>query len=308
MKFFVIGGAGFIGSHLIELLIQKGHKVYVYDNFSTGKESNLNMLTVTYVDDLETGFKNSDFIFHLAASVGNQYINNNPKISIINNLETTIKVFELAKKYQRPILYTSTSEVYGNSSPPFTEDQDLQIGCPKDSLRWGYSCAKLTGEFLALSYDIPVVIVRPFNLIGPRQVSTYGMVVPSFIEKALNYDNIIVYGDGEQTRCFCDVSEAVVAMYHLVVNKTCYGETCYGEIFNIGNPHNIISILQLAEMIKKLTDSKSNILLQPYSEWFSKNHSDVRHRSPIVNKIRKYIDWMPTNNMETILKKCISNW
>lgn len=303
MKYFVIGGAGFIGSHLVKLLIEKGHRVYVYDNFSTGRESNLDILTVTYVDDLETGFKNSDFIFHLAASVGNQYINNNPKMSMINNLSITIEVFDLAKKYQTPILYTSTSEVYGNSRSGFIEDQDLQIGCPKDSLRWGYSCAKLTGEFLALSYDIPVVIVRPFNIIGPKQVSKYGMVVPTFLEKALNSKDIIVYGDGEQTRCFCDVSEAVVAMYHLVVNKT-----CYGEIFNIGNPHNIISMLHLAEMIKKLTDSKSNILLQPYSEWFTKNHSDIRHRSPVVNKIRKYIDWVPSNNMETILKKCISKW
>jgi len=303
MKFFVIGGAGFIGSHLVELLIEKGHEVYVYDNFSTGRESNIGMFPLTYIDNLDDGFRKCDYVFHLAASVGNQYINNNPKIAMINNLSVTVEIFDLAKKYQTPVLYTSTSEVYGNSQLMFREDQDLQIGCPKDSLRWGYSCAKLAGEFLALSYDIPVVIVRPFNIIGPKQVSKYGMVVPTFIEKALNYDDIIVYGDGEQTRCFCDVDEVVVAMYHLITNKI-----CYGEIFNVGNPHNSITMLHLAKMIKRLTNSKSNILLQPYSEWFSKNHSDVRHRSPVVNKIRKYIEWEPTNDMETILKKCISNW
>jgi len=302
MKFFVIGGAGFIGSHLIELLIEKGHEVYVYDNFSTGRESNIEV-SVTYVDSLETGFKNTDCVFHLAASVGNQYINNNPKTAMINNLHATMRIFALAQKYQIPILYTSTSEVYGNSHSPFREDQPLQIGCPKTSLRWGYSCAKLAGEFLALSHDIPVVIVRPFNIIGIRQLSKYGMVVPNFIEKALNYEDIIVHGDGEQSRCFCDVSEAVEAMYHLIIK-----ETCYGEIFNIGNPHNSITMLELATLIKKLTNSKSNILLKPYSEWFTKNHSDVRHRSPIVNKIQKYIGWKAENDMETILKKCISNW
>jgi len=303
MKFFVIGGAGFIGSHLVELLIEEGHKVYVYDNFSTGEECNINILSITYTDDLETGFKNSDYVFHLAASVGNQYINNNPKTSMINNLHVTMKVFALAQKYQTPILYTSTSEVYGNSQSAFREDQDLQIGCPKTSLRWGYSCAKLAGEFLALSHDIPVVIVRPFNIVGPRQVSKYGMVVPNFIERSLNYKDIIVHGDGEQTRCFCDVSEAVVAMYHLIIK-----ERCYNEIFNVGNPHNSITMLELATLIKKLTRSNSNILLKPYSEWFTKNHSDVRHRSPIVNKIREYIGWIPKNNMETILKEILKTW
>jgi len=303
MKFFVIGGAGFIGSHLVELLIKKEHKVYVYDNFSTGKESNI-MVPVTYVNSLEVGFKKSDCVFHLAASVGNQYINNNPNLAMINNLRTTMEVFELAKKYETPILYASTSEVYGNSEKMFREDQDLQIGCPKSTLRWGYSCAKLAGEFLALSYELPaVVIIRPFNIIGPRQVSTYGMVVPTFIERALGYKDIIVHGDGEQSRSFCDVSEAVVAMYQLIIN-----EKCYGEIFNVGNTHNGITILELATMVKKLTRSNSNILLKPYSEWFTKNHSDVRHRSPVVNKIQKYIGWVPENDMETILKKCISNW
>lgn len=302
MKFFVIGGAGFIGSHLVELLIKEGHEVLVHDNFSTGTERNI-MLPVKYINNLEDGFKESDYIFHLAASVGNQYINNNPKDSMVNNLSTAMEVFGLAKEYQTPILYTSTSEVYGNSQTMFREDQNLQIGCPTTSLRWGYSCAKLAGEFLALSYDIPVVIVRPFNIIGPRQLSDYGMVVPTFIEKALSFKDIIVHGDGEQTRAFCDVSEAVVAMYHLIIK-----ETCYGEIFNIGNPHNSISMIDLAEMIKKLTNSKSNILLKPYSEWFTRNQADIRHRSPIVNKIRKYIEWEPLNNMETILKKCISNW
>ena len=303
MKFFVIGGAGFIGSHLVELLIKKEHKVYVYDNFSTGKESNIDELSITYVDDLETGFKNSDCVFHLAASVGNQYINNNPKEAMINNLQTTMKIFGLSQKYQIPTLYTSTSEVYGNNSPPFIEDQNLQIGCPKDSLRWGYSCAKLAGEFLGLSHDFPLVIVRPFNIVGPRQVSDYGMVIPTFIEKALNYKDIIVHGDGEQTRCFCDVSEAVVAMYHLIINQT-----CYGEIFNVGNPYNKISMIDLAEMIKKLTNSESNIYLRPYSEWFTQNHSDVKDRAPYINKIFKYIKWQPHILMETILKKCISNW
>jgi nucleoside-diphosphate-sugar epimerase len=301
MKFFVIGGAGFIGSHLVELLIKAKHDVIVYDNFSTGTEQNI-MVPVKYATSLESGFKVSDYVFHLAASVGNQYINNNPKTTMINNLTTTMEVFELAQKHQTPILYASTSEVYGNSPGAFREDQVLQIGCPQTSLRWGYSCAKLAGEFLALSYDIPVVIVRPFNIIGPRQLSKYGMVVPTFIEKALNYKDIIVHGDGEQTRCFCDVSEAVVAMYQLIINKT-----CYGEIFNVGNPYNSISMLDLAEMIKRLTNSQSNILLKPYSEWFTRNQADIRHRSPIVNKIRKHTGWVPENDMETILKKCISN-
>jgi UDP-glucose 4-epimerase len=158
MKFFVIGGAGFIGSHLVELLIEKGHEILVHDNFSTGTERNI-MVPVKYTTNLESGFGEADYVFHLAASVGNQYINNNPKESMINNINTTMEVFKLAKQYETPILYTSTSEVYGNSHLAFREDLDLQIGCPTTSLRWGYSCAKLAGEFLALSYDIPVVIV-----------------------------------------------------------------------------------------------------------------------------------------------------
>lgn len=303
MKFFVIGGAGFIGSHLIELLIKKGHKVFVYDDFTTGKESNISGLSIKYVQNLEDGFEKANYVFHLAGAVGNQYINNNPKTAMVNNLHITMKVFELVQKWQTPTLYTSTSEVYGNSSPPFTEDQPLQIGCPKDSLRWGYSCAKLAGEFLGLSYKIPLVIVRPFNIVGPRQVSNYGMVIPTFIEKALSFKDIIVYGDGEQSRCFCDVDEAVIAMYNLIINKT-----CYGEIFNVGNPYNSITMLELATMIKNLTRSNSNILLKPYSEWFTQNHSDVKHRAPFINKIFKYIKWSPENDMETILKKCITNW
>lgn len=295
--FFVIGGAGFIGSHLVKLLIEKECKVLVYDNFSTGRISNLKDLSVKYVDTLEEGFSKSKFVIHLAGSVGNQYIDNNPRSTMINNLETTIKIFNLAYKYQTPILYTSTSEVYGNSRSPFREDQELQIGSPQESLRWGYGCAKLAGEFLGLSHEIPLVIVRPFNIIGPQQISDYGMVVPTFIKRSLRNEDLIVYGDGLQTRCFCDVGEFVDAVYKLILNKN-----CYGEIFNIGNSENHITIYDLAKKIRVMTGSKSNILLKPYSEYFIRNHSDINHRVPSVNKIHKFINWSSKKTIDEIIK------
>lgn len=298
MNFLIIGGAGFIGSHLTDYLLKLTHTVTIVDNYSTGSKNNLadhpNLLTS---NNLENSIRKVDYVFHLAASVGNKYIDENPHSSIINNLTLMEKVFQLTHAHRKPVLFASTSEVYGNSNEiPFKESQSLLIGCPEKP-RWGYSCAKLMGEFLALSYKMPLVIIRPFNIVGPRQVSDYGMVVPSLIKNAKEGKDILVYGDGQQTRCFCYVKEAVRAMYRLVIDSK-----CYRQIFNIGNPQEI-SIEDLANKVKRIFESQSNIVFKSYDKTFKRNHADIIRRIPDISKIKKFIGWEPTVNIDQILHK-----
>ncbi len=303
MKFLIIGGAGFIGSNLTEYLLDKLHYVTVIDNLSTGRDTNISKFydspKFTFVKSStvkESRIAEADCIFHMAASLGNRYVDENPQKTILNNLRLEKSVFTYAEKHSKRVMFFSTSEVYGNSLlVPFKESQPLEIGNPMQ-LRWGYACSKLMGEFLGLSYNFPLIIVRPFNIAGPNQLPDYGMVLPNFIEKALKGEDIVVYGDGKQTRCFCHVDEAVEAFYRLIVDKN-----IYKDIFNIGNPRNKLSMISLARGVKKLTESPSKIIFRSYDESFSKNHADIYLRVPSISKIHKAIDWYPIKTMEDIV-------
>ncbi|OIN97768.1 nucleoside-diphosphate sugar epimerase [Candidatus Desantisbacteria bacterium CG_4_10_14_0_8_um_filter_48_22] len=299
MNILVTGGAGFVGSHLVEKLLEDGHKVTVIDDLSTGRIDNIRHLTCDKNLTVRIGtilneqlmsklVSKADFIYHLAAAVGVKYVIENPLRSIQTNVKGTEIVLELAEKLSRgnrrkKVLITSTSEVYGkNEKIPFKETDDRVMG-PTTISRWSYSCAKAMDEFLALAYwrekRLPVIIVRLFNTCGPRQVSDYGMVIPRFIEQALRDKPLTVYGDGRQTRSFLYVDDAVRAIVSLSKNPK-----AVGEIFNIGSSERI-TIAGLASRIVTMTGSRSAIKLVPYEKVYTKGFEDMRHRFPNTAKI-----------------------
>jgi len=314
MNILITGGAGFIGSHLAEKLLKEEHTVCVIDNLSTGKYSNIIHLTkkknFNYVIDsilnrdiLEDLVKKSDQIYHLAAAVGVKYIIDNPLLSLQTNIGGAENVLEFANKYKKKVLMASTSEIYGkNDNIPFKEEDDRLLGSTHIS-RWSYSAAKAIDEFFALAYyrekKLPVVIVRCFNTVGPRQTGQYGMVIPKFVRNALLNHPITIFGDGKQTRCFCDVDDVTDGMIKLMNNKK-----AVGEIFNIGNDKSI-SIEELAHKIKKLTNSKSKIEYVNYEDAYEEGFEDMRHRKPDLSKVIKLIDYKPKYNLEQILKRTI---
>ena len=300
MRFLIVGGAGFIGSNLVDYLLENNQEVMIVDNFLTGSVNNIEQALVDKNFHLCEHSKvklryitQTDFIIVLSASVGVDYLERNPRDSVLNNLDTLKKILYLNSnvKAKKPLLYASSSEVYGNSSKiPFKENQDLSIGNPEASTRWGYSCSKLMGEFLVRAYldTFPSVIIRPFNIFGPKQVSDYGMVIPSFIEKCIKNEDIEIYGDGSQTRCFCYIKDAVKAITSLIVTKRCYGST-----FNIGNPKEEITMLDLAAKIRYgiFTDSTSGIDRKIKRNY--RNNVDVLRRVPSIDKVKQYISWKP---------------
>ena len=314
MNILITGGAGFIGSHLAEKLLKEGHEISVIDNLSTGKYANIKHLvsnklfsyTIASIlnrDVLEDLIKKSDQIYHLAAAVGVKYIIDNPLLSLQTNIGGAENVLEFANKYKKKVLMVSTSEIYGKSDNiPFKEEDDRLLGSTHIS-RWSYSCAKAIDEFFALAYfrekKLPVVIVRCFNTVGPRQTGQYGMVIPRFVRNALLNHPITIFGDGKQTRCFCDVDDVTDGMIKLMNNKK-----AEGEIFNIGNDKSI-SIEELAHKIKKLTNSKSKIEYVDYAEAYEEGFEDMRHRKPDLSKVIEYIDYKPKYNLEQILKRTI---
>jgi UDP-glucose 4-epimerase len=314
MNILITGGAGFIGSHLAEKLLKEEHTVYVIDNLSTGKYSNIIHLTkkkyFNYVIDsilnrdiLEELVKKSDQIYHLAAAVGVKYIIDNPLLSLQTNIGGAENILEFANKYKKKVLMASTSEIYGkNDKIPFKEEDDRLLGSTHIS-RWSYSSAKAIDEFFALAYyrekKLPVVIVRCFNTVGPRQTGQYGMVIPKFVRNALLNHPITIFGDGKQTRCFCDVDDVTDGMIKLMNNKK-----AIGEIFNIGNDISI-SIEELAHKIKKLTNSKSKIEYVAYADAYEEGFEDMRHRKPDLSKVIEFIDYKPKYNLEQILKRTI---
>ncbi|MCF7857788.1 MAG: GDP-mannose 4,6-dehydratase [Candidatus Cloacimonetes bacterium] len=314
MKILITGGAGFIGSHLAEKLLKEDHEVSVIDNLSTGKYSNIIHLTKNnkfqYVIDsilnrevLDKLIKKSDQVYHLAAAVGVKYIIDNPLLSLQTNIGGAENVLEFANKYKKKVLMASTSEIYGkNDNIPFKEEDDRLLGSTHIS-RWSYSAAKAIDEFFALAYHrekkLPVVIVRCFNTVGPRQTGQYGMVIPKFVRNALLNHPITVFGDGKQTRCFCDVDDVTDGMIKLMNNKK-----AEGEIFNIGNDVSI-SIDELAHKIKKLTNSRSKIEYLAYEDAYEEGFEDMRHRKPDLSKIIELIDYKPRYNLEQILKRTI---
>jgi UDP-glucose 4-epimerase len=309
MKYLVTGGAGFIGSHLSEVLIKRGDQLLILENFSSGSNKNLaniegkfqlvkgNVLDKTFTQNLVS---ESDYVVHLAATVGVFNILKKPLESLKTNLQGTEIVLEAADKYRKPVLIASTSEVYGkNDKVPLNEEDDRIIGHPLKS-RWSYSEAKAVDESLAYFYflesKLPIRIVRFFNTVGPRQIGSYGMVVPRFVSAALKNQPIEVYGNGEQIRCFCHINDAVRALL-LVMDS----DKAVGNVFNIGNNQQI-SILELAKKVIEITGSKSEIVKIPYSEAYPEGFEDMQRRVPDISKIKNVLGWTPQIGLDQIIK------
>jgi UDP-glucose 4-epimerase len=309
MKYLITGGAGFIGSHLTESLVNRRDQVVILDNFFTSSMSNLNLvkekvnvvegniLDQTLVQKLVS---ESDFVVHLAAALGVFNIVNKPLESLKTNLQGSEIVLEAADKFKKPVLIASTSEVYGkNDKVPLNEEDDRIIGHPLKS-RWSYSEAKAVDESLAYFYylenKLPIRIVRFFNTVGPRQVGNYGMVVPRFVSAALNNQPLQVYGHGDQIRCFCHVDDAVRALL-LVMDS----DKAVGNVFNIGNNQQI-SILELAKKVIKITRSKSEIVKLPYSEAYPEGFEDMQRRVPDISKIKNTLGWTPQIGLDQIIE------
>jgi len=312
-KILITGGAGFIGSHLTEKLLQRGEEVFVIDNLSTGSSENIKQLennpkfhfikgSVLDRDLVVQTVAKVDEIYHLAAAVGVKTIIEKPLESFLVNIDGTKNVLEAADIRKTPVLITSSSEVYGkNDKLPFREEDDRVYGSAYHD-RWGYGLSKGSDEFLGLAYfrekGLPVVIVRLFNVIGPRQSGSYGMVVPRFIKQALTNEPLEVYGDGDQTRCFGYVGSVVNALIELMGNK----EKSYGQIFNVGSDEKI-SIKELAQKIIQLVPkSSSKIKLITYAQVYGANFEDMRDRQPDLSKIKKTINYQPICLAESLQK------
>jgi len=317
VKALITGGAGFIGSHLAERLLDLGHEVAVLDDLSTGSIDNIEHLKGTshfsYVVDSVTSesllaemIDRSDVVFHLAAAVGVKLIVEQPVHTIETNVHGTEVVLKHANKKKKLVFIASTSEVYGKSTDvPFREEADLVLG-PSAKHRWAYACSKLIDEFLALAYwrekKLPVVIVRLFNTVGPRQTGRYGMVLPTFVRQALAGDPITVFGDGTQSRSFTYVGDVVDALVALASEPR-----AIGEVFNIGN-RGEISIRDLAERVKTLTGSNSPIQLVPYDEAYEAGFEDMPRRVPDISKIRSLIGYEPKVGLDDIIRRVIEHF
>ena len=314
MRTLITGGAGFIGSHLAEALLARGDEVTIVDDLSTGSIDNIEHLKGTpgfrYVIDsvmneplLAEMIDGCDVVFHLAAAVGVRLIIEAPTRTIETNVGGTEVVLRHAAKKRRKVVVASTSEVYGKSADvPFREDADLVLG-PTSKHRWAYACSKMLDEFLALAYHaekhVPVVIVRFFNTIGPRQTGRYGMVVPRFVAQALSGEPITVYGDGTQSRSFTYVGDVVRALLGLVEHPD-----AVGEVFNVGNGEEI-TIRALAERIRTLTGSASPIVTIPYDEAYEAGFEDMPRRVPDIAKIRALIGYEPRVGLHDMLSEII---
>lgn len=317
MKALVTGGAGFIGSHLVEALLARGDKVMVIDNLSTGRFENIAHLENTpgfdYVIDtildervVAEAMTDCDVVFHLAAAVGVAYIIENPLKSLETNIRGTEIVLQKANEDKKMVVLFSTSEIYGKAnSQPCREEDDRVLGTTTIS-RWGYSSSKAIDEFLALAYHrekkLPVVIVRCFNTCGPRQTGQYGMVIPRFVKQALLDHPITVYGDGQQTRCFCDVSDAVRGVLGLAEEPS-----ANGEVFNLGSDEET-TIAELAQMVKELTASRSAIEYVPYEKAYEEGFEDMRRRVPDLTKIRNAIGYEPQVNLAELLRRVVAHF
>jgi len=311
----ITGGAGFIGSHLSEALLEGGHTVTIIDNLSTGSFDNIQHLTdhpnfrfaidtITNETVLDRLASECEVIFHLAAAVGVKLIVENPVHTIETNITGTEAVLKAAQRYRAQVLIASTSEVYGKGNRvPFSEDDDVLLG-PTIHNRWAYAASKMVDEFLAFAYHqekgVPVVVFRLFNTIGPRQTGSYGMVVPRLIRQALRDEPITVYGDGQQQRSFTWVGDAVNAIIRLAESPE-----ATGQVFNIGHQKEI-SINELAALIKELTGSNSEISLIPYEEAYAEGFEDMRRRLPDISKISQVLGYQPSLDLPEILERIIS--
>jgi UDP-glucose 4-epimerase len=311
----ITGGAGFIGSHLTEALLARGDEVYVLDDLSTGTITNIAHLksnpkfhyvvdTVMHEPVLAELIDSTDVVYHLSAAVGVFLVVESPVYTIENTTKGTELVLKWANKKKKKVLITSTSEVYGKGTRiPFNEADDVIIG-PSQFARWSYACSKLLDEFLALAHfrqhKLPVVLARLFNTVGPRQTGRYGMVIPRFVNQALNNQPLTVYGTGKQTRCFTDVSDAVSALIGLMDS-----EQTAGEVYNVGNPVEV-TIEQLAQKVIAMTGSQSEVSYIPYSEAYSEGFEDLARRVPDIGKIGAAIGYKPTVQLDEILQRVIN--
>jgi len=316
MKVLITGGAGFIGSHLAESLLERGDEVYVLDDLSTGSIDNIEHLkgakgfryTIdTVMNEPSTAelVDRVDVVVHLAAAVGVRLIVESPVHTIETNVHGTETVLKLANKKKKRVLLASTSEVYGKSVEfPFREDSDLVMG-PTTKGRWSYACSKAIDEFLALAYykekKLPVTVVRLFNTVGPRQTGRYGMVIPNFVRQALAGAPITVHGDGSQRRCFTDVSDVVRALIGLIDHHD-----AIGEVFNVGSQQEI-SILDLAKKVKAKAKSASEIVFVPYEKAYEEGFEDMPRRVPDTSKIEKLVGFRPTVSLDAILERVIEH-
>jgi len=318
MRNLITGGAGFIGSHLAEELLRRGEEVAVIDNLSTGSMKNIEHIKKNpkfsyHVDTIMNEklmrklIKECDIIYHMAAAVGVKYIIEHPLESIRTNVEGTEVVLGLANSLgNKKVILASTSEIYGKDRPGkriFREDDDRVLGQTTIS-RWSYSCTKALDEFLALAYwrekKLPVIIVRFFNTCGARQTGRYGMVVPRFIKQALSGDPVTIFGDGKQSRCFTDVRDTITALTLLVKNRR-----AVGEVFNVGNPKNKITINALAKKIKLKAGSGSVIKHISYEKAYEKGFEDMRHREPDITKLRSLTGFNPKISIDEMIEGMI---
>jgi UDP-glucose 4-epimerase len=296
MKYLLLGGAGFIGSTLARRLINDGHDVTIVDSLVTSLQPTFDVKFIKAdirFFDVENLIQECDIVYFLAGSVGVAHIDQHPTETLDNNLGLMNKLIPLFEKYQKKVIFSSTSEVYGDG--PFAEHNNLSIG-PPTKLRWAYAAAKLMTEFKIFSSSFPFIIYRYFNVVGPGQLGDYGMVLPRFIQAAKNNQDLTVYGNGEQVRSFCHVDDAVDIMLEL--------EPVNNEIFNLGNDQ-ALSIMHLANKVIEISQSKSKIQTVPYETAFSKHHGDIIHRIPDLTKLRRFSSHQLKYNINDIIKDCL---
>lgn len=315
MKVLITGGAGFIGSHLAEFHLERGDEVHLVDDFSTGQRENLTgletregltveeskLLDFTPGSDFVRGL---DRIYHLAAAVGVQRILDRPIYTLNENIDGARHVFDLALDHDVTVFFASTSEVYGkHPTPPFEEDQDRVMG-PTDVTRWGYANSKAIGEHYAFAYhekyDLPVVVGRFFNIVGPRQTGSYGMVIPRFVQQSLREQPITVYGDGDQTRCFADVRDVVLILDSLLSNPEAVGQPV-----NLGSARSL-TILELARMVKELTGSPSSIVHRSYEEAYGSGFEDMQRRQPDLRRLQSLVPEADVRPLEDTINDVIN--
>jgi len=312
LRFLITGGAGFIGSHLAERLLDRGDRVVLLDNLSTGSMDNIRHLKSFdrmeyHLDNIENRqlvaelVDDADAVIHLAAAVGVKLIVESPVRTIETNVNGTQRILEAACKKRKLVLTASTSEVYGkNTNVPFHEDADLVLG-PTTKGRWSYAASKALDEFLALSYwkekQLPVIVVRLFNTVGPRQTGRYGMVLPNFVKAAIDNTPIAVYGDGKQSRCFCDVRDTVEALVRLIET-----DHSIGEVVNVGNTEEV-SIEALARLVKQRTNSMSSIEFVPYDKAYEPGFEDMMRRVPCVDKLETLTGFRPRIPLTEIIDR-----
>jgi len=317
IRALITGGSGFIGSHLAEALLAQGQHVVAIDDLSTGRLENIQQLlpnpnfqfvyeTIRNETVMDRLVSECDVIYHLAAAVGVELIIKDPVHTIETNIDGSATVLRLARRYRKTTLIASTSEVYGkNEAIPFREDADRVMG-PTIKSRWSYAESKAMDEFLALAYHkqfgLPIVICRFFNTVGPRQTGTYGMVIPRLVKQAVNGETLTVYGDGHQSRCFCNVKDTVRA-----VVKLSQEPKAIGEIFNVGSSEEI-TILDLAKRIVLRAGSQSEIKMIPYDQAYEAGFEDMRRRVPNTEKIKAAIGWQPTIQLDQTLDEVIAQF